>query len=41
MKAHVRMCEKLELEEKQVNILISKNLVLQILYLKDHAYKTS
>ena len=42
MQAHARVCEEnIELEEKQVDTLISKKQALQMLYLKHHVYKTS
>ena len=38
MQAHARVCEEnIELDKKQVNIVISKNQALQILYLKHYA----
>ena len=36
MQAHARVCEENKLELEQVDILISKNQALQILYLKYH-----
>ena len=38
MQAHARVCEENKREEKQVDILISKNQALQILYLKHRVY---